>query len=172
MPYTFNSKYLEFKGCRDCQSRMNLLWSVSNRLNNWCSVFRLYAMWEYHQHFINLHWYYTVWPWRMPNMDPTYSFVCLYTTDITTWVCTESITLHNIECVSASTFTVYMTSFICYVNTIVVKLLIYFNSHMRIAEQIIDNIPKWLHVFIKDRGAYKHKTTQIVSFHIILLVKY
>jgi hypothetical protein len=35
-----------------------------------------------------------------------------------------------------------MTSFIGYINNNVIKLPIYFNSHMRIDEQIINKIPK------------------------------
>ena len=59
-----------------------------------------------------------------------------------------------------------MTSFNDYINTIVIKHLIYFYSHMRITEQIINIIPKWFHAFIKDHGAYKHNNTCIVSLHI------
>jgi hypothetical protein len=50
-----------------------------------------------------------------------------------------------------------MTSFIGYINNTMIKLKIYFNSHMRIDEQIRNIIPQWIHVFIHDRGAYKHK---------------
>jgi hypothetical protein len=46
-----------------------------------------------------------------------------------------------------------------------IKLLIYFNLHMCIDEQIINIIPKWIHVFLMDRSAYKHKNSQIVSQH-------
>jgi hypothetical protein len=35
-----------------------------------------------------------------------------------------------------------MTSFIGYVNKTEMKLLIYFNSHMRIDQQIINTIPR------------------------------
>jgi hypothetical protein len=47
---------------------------------------------------------------------------------------------------------------------ILMKPTIYFNSHMRIDEQIINIIPKWIHVFIQDRGAYKHKNYRIVIY--------
>jgi len=36
---------------------------------------------------------------------------------------------------------------------------------MHIAEQIIDIIPMWFHLFIQDGGAYTHKNTGIVSLH-------
>ena len=38
-----------------------------------------------------------------------------------------------------------MTSHIDYINNTVIKPLIYFNSHMRIEEQIIHIIPKRIH---------------------------
>ena len=44
-----------------------------------------------------------------------------------------------------------------------IKLLIYYISHMRNFEQIVNTIHKCFHVFIHDRGAYKHKNTRIVS---------
>jgi hypothetical protein len=47
---------------------------------------------------------------------------------------------------------------------VVIKLLIYFNSHMRITEQIINLIHKWFHVFIQDRGRNIHKDASFVSF--------
>ena len=56
-----------------------------------------------------------------------------------------------------------MTSFLDYINDTVRKLLIYFNSHMHIDKQIINIIPKYIHVFIQDHGAYKQKNSQIVS---------
>ena len=46
-----------------------------------------------------------------------------------------------------------MTSFIGYINNTMIKLAIYFNSLMRIDEQITNIIPKLIHVFIQDRGA-------------------
>ena len=49
-----------------------------------------------------------------------------------------------------------MTFFIGCINNTAIKLPIYFNSHVRINEQIIDIIPKLIHVFIQDYGAYKH----------------
>jgi hypothetical protein len=55
-----------------------------------------------------------------------------------------------------------MTSFIDYINNSVINLPIYFNSHMRIVEQII---PKCFHVFINDYGAYKANSS-FVSLHI------
>jgi hypothetical protein len=48
-----------------------------------------------------------------------------------------------------------MMSFIGYVNIVVIKLRIYFNSHMRIVGQNMDFIAKWFHVFILVRCAYK-----------------
>jgi len=59
-----------------------------------------------------------------------------------------------------------MASFIGYINTCntVIKLPTYFNSHMRIDEQIINIISKSIRVFIQDRGAYiKHKNSCFVS---------
>ena len=44
-----------------------------------------------------------------------------------------------------------------------IKLLIYYISHMRNFEQIVNTIHKCFHVFIHDRGGYKHKNTRIVS---------
>jgi uncharacterized membrane protein (Fun14 family) len=49
-----------------------------------------------------------------------------------------------------------MTFFIGYINNAVIKLLIYFNSNMRIVEQIMNIIPKWVYGFIENCGAYKH----------------
>ena len=57
-----------------------------------------------------------------------------------------------------------MMSFIDYINNTMIKLTIYFNSHVRIDEQITNIIPKWIHVFIQDGGAYKHKNARIVSY--------
>jgi hypothetical protein len=42
-----------------------------------------------------------------------------------------------------------MTSFIGYINNTVIKLQIYCISHMNIDKQIINIIPKWIHVFDK-----------------------
>jgi hypothetical protein len=47
-----------------------------------------------------------------------------------------------------------LTSIIDYIHNTVIKLPIYFTSHIRIEEQIINIIPKWFHVFIQVRGAY------------------
>ena len=44
-----------------------------------------------------------------------------------------------------------------YINNTVKKLPIYFNSDMRIDEEIVNIIPKLIHVFTQDSGAYKHK---------------
>ena len=60
-----------------------------------------------------------------------------------------------------------MTSFIGYLNDTMIKLTIYFNSHMRIDEQITNIILYWIHVFIQNRGAYKHKNARIISFPIL-----
>lgn len=56
-----------------------------------------------------------------------------------------------------------VTSFIGYVNNTVIKPPIYFNSHMRIGEQIKNIIPKGIHVFIQDLGTCKPKTARNVS---------
>ena len=45
-----------------------------------------------------------------------------------------------------------------YINNTVKKLPIYFNSDMRIDEEIVNIIPKLIHVFTQDSGAYKHKS--------------
>ena len=45
------------------------------------------------------------------------------------------------------------------------------NSHMHIVKQIINVIPKRLHVFIQDRHVYKHNNTGVVSLHIIFRKK-
>jgi hypothetical protein len=37
---------------------------------------------------------------------------------------------------------------------------------MRIVEQIINIITKWFHVFIQDRGTYKHRIARFVSLYI------
>ena len=42
------------------------------------------------------------------------------------------------------------------------ELLVYFNSHMRIAARIMDIIPGWFRVFQQDCGAYKHKIVYFV----------
>ena len=42
------------------------------------------------------------------------------------------------------------------IENVVIKLPIYFNSHMRIVVQIIDIIRKLFHVFIQDRSVYKY----------------
>jgi len=57
-----------------------------------------------------------------------------------------------------------MTSSIGYINNTMIQLTIYFHAHMHIDEQIINIIPWWLHVFIQDRGAYKHKYARIVFY--------
>jgi hypothetical protein len=46
-----------------------------------------------------------------------------------------------------------LTSLIGYINNTVIQLPIYLYSRMRIDEQIINIIPKWIHVFIQDHGA-------------------
>ena len=53
-----------------------------------------------------------------------------------------------------------MAFFIGYINNAVKKkqLPIYFDSHMRIVEQIINIIPKWVH----DCGTYKYKNGRFV----------
>ena len=50
------------------------------------------------------------------------------------------------------------TSFNGYINNAVIKLLIYFNSSMHIARQIMDFISKRLsvYIYIEDHCAYKH----------------
>ena len=53
-----------------------------------------------------------------------------------------------------------ITSFIGYMDNTMIKLPIYFNSHMRIDEQIINIIPKWFHVL------YKHTNARFASRHI------
>ena len=60
-----------------------------------------------------------------------------------------------------------ITSFVGCINNVVIQLYIYFNSHMRILEQIISIIPGWFYVFIQDRGAYKHKNACFVYLHIM-----
>jgi hypothetical protein len=55
-----------------------------------------------------------------------------------------------------------MTSFIGDINNTIIKLTIYFNSHMRIDEQITIIISSWIHVFIQDHGAYKYENAGIV----------
>ena len=55
-----------------------------------------------------------------------------------------------------------VTFLIGYINYTVIKLPIYFNLHMHINKQIIDIIPKRIHAFIQDLGAYKHKFARIV----------
>ena len=75
--------------------------------------------------------------------------------------------LSNIKLVLYSS----MTSFIVYINNTVINLLIYFNSHMLIDQQIINIIPEWIHVFIQDRDAYiKHKNScfRITFKHLLL----
>jgi hypothetical protein len=47
-----------------------------------------------------------------------------------------------------------------------------FNSHMRIDKQITNIIPYWIHVFIQDRGAYKHKNACIVFILYFFSEKY
>ena len=49
-----------------------------------------------------------------------------------------------------------MTSFIGYINNVMIKLRIYFDSHMRIVEHIINIILKWFQALMQDRGAYTH----------------
>ena len=48
-----------------------------------------------------------------------------------------------------------MTSFMGYVNYAVIKLSIYFNSHVRIVGQIMEVITEWFYVFIQDRCSHK-----------------
>ena len=62
-----------------------------------------------------------------------------------------------------------MNSFIGYINNTMIILTIYFNSHMRIDEQINNIIPCWIHVFIQDRGAYKHKNALLFFFFYLQL---
>ena len=82
------------------------------------------------------------------------------------------INCRNVWCAVHNTFifNTYsnMTSFIDYINNTMVKFPIYFNAHMRIVEHIIYNIPKWIHIFIQDRSAFKHKYARIISLHIFL----
>ena len=54
-----------------------------------------------------------------------------------------------------------ITSFIGYMDNTMIKLPIYFNSHMRIDEQIINIIPKFFHVL------YKHTNARFASRHTI-----
>ena len=56
-----------------------------------------------------------------------------------------------------------MTSFICHINNTTIKLPLYFNSLMRIDEQIINIISE----FILDRDAYKHNNSRIASWDTI-----
>lgn len=49
-----------------------------------------------------------------------------------------------------------------YMNNTVIKLPIYTNSHTSIGGQIINIIPKEIHVFIHRRRAYKQRHSQIV----------
>jgi uncharacterized Fe-S radical SAM superfamily protein PflX len=51
-----------------------------------------------------------------------------------------------------------------YINNTVKKLPIYFNSDMRIDEEIVNIIPKLIHVFTLDSGAYKHKNC-FLTYH-------
>jgi hypothetical protein len=39
---------------------------------------------------------------------------------------------------------------------------------MRVVEQVMDTIPKRFHVFIQDRGAYKHYNVRFASFFYIV----
>jgi hypothetical protein len=59
-----------------------------------------------------------------------------------------------------------MTSFIGYINNTVLKLPIYFNSNMVLFIYII---PKWIHIFIQDRSAFKQKCSYCfftsIGFH-------
>jgi hypothetical protein len=48
------------------------------------------------------------------------------------------------------------TSSVGYINNVIIKLRIYFNSHMRIIGQAMDIIQKWFHVFVQGRCAYQH----------------
>ena len=57
-------------------------------------------------------------------------------------------------------------SFIGYITSTVKKLTIYFKSHIHIDEQITNIIPKWMHVFVQDCGAYKHKNARFIFWHI------
>jgi hypothetical protein len=59
-----------------------------------------------------------------------------------------------------------ITSFIGYINDEMIKLTIYFNSQKRIDEHITNIIPYWMHVFVQDRGAYKHKNVRNVFTYI------
>ena len=43
-----------------------------------------------------------------------------------------------------------------YINNAIIKLPIYFTSHMPIAWQIMDIIPEWFLVFQQNRALYKH----------------
>ena len=43
-----------------------------------------------------------------------------------------------------------------YIDNVVIKLPIYFNSYMRIFLQIIDMICKLFHVFIQNGSVYKY----------------
>ena len=63
-----------------------------------------------------------------------------------------------------------MTSFIGYINNTAIKLPIYFKSHMRIDDQIIDIIPKWIHVLIQDHGAYKQKCLYCFLTYLIVWI--
>jgi len=42
------------------------------------------------------------------------------------------------------------------------QLPIYFNSHMRIDKHTTKIISKQIHVFIQDRGSYKHKILELL----------
>jgi len=45
-----------------------------------------------------------------------------------------------------------------------IRFLIYFNSNMAIAKQIMDITPEQLHVFIQDCSAWKHKNARFQFF--------
>jgi hypothetical protein len=47
-----------------------------------------------------------------------------------------------------------------------IKLMMYFNSHMHIEEQITNIIPWWIHVFIQNHGAYKHKNAHVFYLYL------
>jgi hypothetical protein len=49
-----------------------------------------------------------------------------------------------------------LTSSIGYINNVMIKLRIYFNSHMQIIGQAKGIIQKRFHVFVQGRCAYQH----------------
>ena len=115
--------------------------------------------------------------WLLPQINSLFAFLSVDMEILTLFSCASRCTwpLQGVR-ISISTdrnvHNLYsnMTSINGYISNTVIKHPIYFNSHMRIDEQIINIIHKWIRVFIQNRSAYI-KQKNIVLFLAIIVFR-